>query len=238
MDHVRPTEVVLDKRLLEALLVARDKDGADVLVDAIVSYNLANTDAAGISLHVELVLMSGALERVLGCKGGSDKALAQAFTTALKPSTDLGRNTCDRIKAAAGRFPRAQTIREVWIRDLYALRGDLAHGKVAQKYPSIWTLHEHLLLASFAFPLVVKSLMVSTGACSLTESDEVAIDSFEPLLCVKELMTPLDEHGMQWPWNEVLWRVEDNLHTAKTVEMLGELMRAVNTGEDEVDAAK
>lgn len=68
-EHVRSSQVSLDRKLLEALLVARDREGAEMMVDGIISFNLANTDAPHITPHIELVLVSGAFECVLGCKG-------------------------------------------------------------------------------------------------------------------------------------------------------------------------
>lgn len=160
--------------------------------------------------------------------------LADKFEGNLEPSSDVPCATCTRLETARKKFKRG-TIREQWILDLYNLRNDLAHGKVAQRYPSIWTLHEHLLLASFAFPLVVKSRLAAIGVYSMTERDQCYIDSLEHLACIENLMEPLDKHRTRWPWVETLWRVKRDLDRARSLKVLEEINKARKAGVGETE---
>ena len=89
----------------------------------------------------------------------------------------------------------------MWIRDFYRLRGDLAHGKVESKYPAIWTLRDHLLHASYVFPLVLKCKLTEGNFYNLTEDDQFHIDIFESLVC-EEHFKPQDME-LEHPWDKV-----------------------------------
>src|SRR5918997_954773 len=58
----------LDRPLLEALVRARDSDQWERIYEALLSFNLANTDNAEMSEHIEVVLFTGAFERRLDCR--------------------------------------------------------------------------------------------------------------------------------------------------------------------------
>jgi hypothetical protein len=100
------------------------------------------------------------------------------------------------------------------VRDFFRLRGDHAHGKIAPQYRSLWTLREHLLLVSFAFPLVVKARLVLEGDYTWTDQDVATVDSFERLVCMKHFEVrdndeeEEDDDEASSPWPRVLNRAE------------------------------
>lgn len=204
-----PFKIEFDLGLLHALLGAQtlsDEQWSPIL-EAITLFNLANTDSDEIPEFIELVLVSGAFERVLEC-ASSEQALSESVTSLLPsgkamPLSELKRLGPDDIKS---RFRHSTSIRDVWIRDFFRLRGNLAHGRTTTaKYPSLWSLKDHLLFASFAFPLLLKCKLAKLAVYSLTERDQVHIDTFESLLCEDHCVPLEDEENPIRPlWNRIL----------------------------------
>lgn len=219
-EHVHvPWRVCIDESLLQALLRAQDLEVWDSLWEALVQFDLANTDSAEITEQVETVLLTSALERLLGCDHGKEDALAERFVSTLAPTNDLVPGTCARLSGpeVTSRFKKSTTIRDMWIRDFFRLRGDLAHGRIAAPYPAVWSLSDHLLLASFVFPLLLKAVLAREGLYALNEEDPFWIDAFEPL-AREEHFGPLDpEAPSDHPWNRVIGRQRQ--------EQMGDQMR-------------
>jgi hypothetical protein len=230
-EHVRPARVEIDVKLLEALAASRTHANADEFVDSMISFNLANTDASTVSLHVELVLASGAFERLLGCRNGKEDDLAKAFARAIRPRKDLPLDG-NRL-GTRKRFVKSTTVRDVWVRDLFVLRGDLAHGKVDPEYPAIWNVREHLLLASYLFPFVMKSRLASVGLYAITDSDQFSIDAFEHLARADDLFTRIDEDRDWFSWNEILSNVPDEERMRRAGEILARMMTELAESETE-----
>lgn len=198
-------KVKLDTPLLESLLEAKDgltPETWSCFFESILNFNFANTDSDGIQQEAEAVFIIGAFERLFDC-GGKESDLANRFLRVLRPRSDKSPNDLIRLSAQQieNGFRNSSTIRDIWIRDFYRLRGDLAHGKVESKYPATWTLRDHLLHASYVFPLVLKCKLAEEEYYNLTEDDQFHTDIFESLLC-EEHFKPQemqDEH----PWDKV-----------------------------------
>lgn len=99
----------------------------------------------------------------------------------------------------ADKMKELSEVREIWLRDLCNLRGNVAHGKIGEAYKPIWSIRNHLLLASYAFPLVLKSFLATKGVYTLTPEDQFDIDVFEQLAC-EEHFSDLPEDRSH-PWN-------------------------------------
>ena len=75
-----------------------------------------------------------------------------------------------------------------WIRDAFILRGSFAHGRKRSSGGwRGWTLDEHLLLASFAFQLILKVVLADRGLYQLTDADETALEALERLAATPDL---------------------------------------------------
>jgi hypothetical protein len=211
----RPMHVVdgrkpsLDTALLNALLARQaGADWADYR-EAIIWFNSANTDSPDTMKEMEHIFLVSAFERLLDLKGGRVDDLTHAFIDLIKPSESILLGNCARIARAPvlARFAAATPLREVWIRDFYQLRGKFAHGRIAHGYPTIWTVDEHLLFASVAFPLMVRAKLTSGGTYHMSENDFVLVDSFEKLLCAEHFAGPSIEGTTEphpTPWNKIL----------------------------------
>lgn len=206
-DHVYPNpSVSIDKLLLEALLRVREDKCWERFSESILWFNLASTDSSLIAEQMEVVMIVSAFERLLDCSKGSADDLAKRFISTLVPTEGYPRNQCQRLSdpKIAERFKDSTFVRDAWVRDFYKLRNDLAHGKIKPKYPAIWSLREHLLLASFVFPLLLKAVLAGEKAYTITPEDQDKIDIFERLAC-KDLFVSTGEtyRSDSWPWNQV-----------------------------------
>jgi hypothetical protein len=210
--HVNPINHI-DEPLLQSLLQARDSQEWERFYESILSFNLANTDNSEIAEEVELVLLSGALERLFDCRRGQEEDLATRFTSTLSPSEERSPTSCGRLSTPelTSRFKRSSSVRDMWVRDLFRLRGNLAHGKIESRYRPVWSLREHLLLGSFVFPLVLKLELTKSGLYEISEEDQGLIDLFEALAS-EDLFVPVsDPNGPNsYPWRRVFQRAAED----------------------------
>lgn len=195
----------IDFTFLEALLDENLPTSRPAWFEAILAFNAANTDSVYVSEQMEAVLTVGALERLLVPRGGKEDSLAAAFAARLQPARTLPVDDCHRLasnRAVFERFMRCGSVREAWIRDFFRARGDYAHGRTYQAYNAVWHRHEHLLLASYIAPRLLKLLLAEAGHYSLTDADQLDIDAFESLACGDLFDEDLDESD-PWPWRRI-----------------------------------
>jgi hypothetical protein len=154
------------------------------IADAIRLFVGANSDNSDVDLHTELVDTVSAFSRLFGV--WDEKDTVAGFINALPaPPRDEGDEPLG-AKVDADLVRRAleakKSIREAWLADAYRLRGKYGHGDVtAPGYPATWKAHEHLLLAAFIFPLLVKSVLASDGFYEFTADDHMANAMFDTL---------------------------------------------------------
>lgn len=220
------TPLAYDAAFLEALLDtdAQDEDGW--LRDGIELFNLANTDSPDVRPHTELVLCVAATQRLMGAEKRSDaRHLGSCFSELLATVAAPTRDLLDCKREPVARLTKPRNLREVWFDDFYASRGVVAHGRPAGKPRSIWTIMEHLLLASFIIPRLVKVRLAGEGRYLLTEHDHDELAAFDYLLCEADLTTPRDKDDVpEWPWREALYqaarvRHEAHFHAALAAEL-------------------
>ena len=170
-----------DCALLQGLLAARAQEEWVGLHQGIVLFNEANTDAPDMLPNTELVLTCAAMEQVLGIASKRDqRRFAAKFADAWRPSHDIPPSEWRRRLSGGSR--KEDRLRAFWASDLKRCRGNLAHGHSAARMPSLWTVRQHLLLASFAVPRLVKQVLSEMRLYDLTDEDERDINAFEPLL--------------------------------------------------------
>ena len=123
----------------------------------------------------------------------------------MKPRKIIPLVDCDRPdgRGLAERFPKAASVREAWIRDLFRLRGDFSHGRIQARYPSLWHQREHLLLGGFLFPLLLKLTLVSRGIYELNDSDREGIQAFEALCCADHFRETGGD-ASKFPWTKIV----------------------------------
>jgi hypothetical protein len=102
------------------------------------------------------------------------------------------------IQIRVASMSKLATLREIWLRDLCNLRGNVAHGKIGAQYSPIWSIRNHLLLASHVFPLLLKAFLAQKGSYTLTAGDQFEIDHFELRACEDHFAS-----SKHHPWNAV-----------------------------------
>jgi len=198
--NITSNEVEIDINLAQALLQIQRKS-PDIwfrFSDALFFFNRANTDSNQITEHQEIVMTISAFERFLDCRSGSEKELIEKFLEVFTTEDSLDVSQSKRI-SNSGYKGNAKTLKEIWLRDFFRMRGEYAHGKRLSKRPIIWLPHEHLLLGSYVFPLLFKILLSKYGFYKLAEDDIDDINLFEQLTDADIFKKPKDSKS--WEWN-------------------------------------
>ncbi len=208
------TECKIDVELANALLKLREekkkKNSKEWkrFLDVIFFYNLANTDNPSIIPQQEVVMLLWAFQRLLGCEHADWKELVKEFASKISfvgEGLPLGKS---KRPLEWYRKKKVLTIREVWIMDFYRLRGEFAHGKTEDEKPPseplAWTMDEHLLLASFIFPLLLKVVLNNHGFYALTECDRAYIRAFDELTHDPFGRVKTEDEPESWWWNKVI----------------------------------
>jgi hypothetical protein len=201
------TIVCIDHPLLEALFRVQGAGTWDPYWESMVYFNLANTDNMDMAEQVEVVLLNGAFERLLDCHRGKEDDVAERFAHTLTPTTDRAPHTCARLSGPGvpNSLTRSATIREMWMRDFFRLRRSHAHGKLVPTPQPVWPIRDHLLLASFVFPLLLKCRLAQEGFYQLSEKDQCELDVFEPLACQEHFASVSNPSDPQaHPWNRLI----------------------------------
>lgn len=211
-DHVAQGRTSIDIPLLKSLVDSWNDSSLSwwpQVFESILSYNVANTDNSAVPEHFEIISLVGAFQRLLDT-GADARKLRAEFNRLFAPSRNVDRDDClGRRLSGSSHNDRVlndsygSTVRDVWLQDLCNLRGNVAHGKIASPYQPIWSVRNHLLLASYAFPLLVKCFLASRGVYELSAEDRFDIDVFELQACEEHF----DEFpDYKYPWNEVRYR--------------------------------
>lgn len=158
-------EITFDEELLAALLSLPDTH--EYLYEAIVEFNLANTDSSDVPEHVEVVMCKSAFEWLLQIDSN-----AKSFSTALESRlSNLKLEQSNGPLAAEWKthWPKAMNLLNAWAKDFCAVRGTSAHG--AKKRDFVWANHQHLAFVAIFFPLLVKKVLADDGIMTMADVD-------------------------------------------------------------------
>lgn len=180
--HVPRQECKLDERLLVALSdhrAAADPDEWARWQNAITCFNLANTDDSTSMYQNEWVLLCSAFEHILDARSDYED-VAERFVNAICCQKTIMAMTAAR---KADRWQdRGRPLIQEWMREFYRIRGDYAHGRLATRQPSCWQPIEHIVLGCIAFPLLVRSLLVTAGRYAFSDEDLSQLAVFQQLV--------------------------------------------------------
>lgn len=188
--HCSPIrKVVVDANLITSLFGHR-RDHPDEWtrwLNAISSFNQANTDAENFRHQVEWVLLCSAFEHLLDAES---KAIdvATKFANLLVPSES--KLVRDATRRSARWREEGRPLRFEWMREFYRIRGDFAHGRLESRQDMVWSLGEHMVLATIAFPLLVKLLLQTAHEYTLTDEDLAQIAAFEAFADIPRFTYP------------------------------------------------
>lgn len=189
----------LDFPLLEALLGGRQATEWSEIEEAIILFNLANSDRPQTRLATELVWTVSALERFFQLEHGKETQFRRAVVSGWPASARVALKDFERKPNNTG--APEWTVLDYWAADLFRCRNRAAHGRLGPSTDAVWSPQEHLLLSSHVFPLMIKLWLVKRDLYSLTQNDEDKIEVFETLLAHEDLFTP---NGDGWPYHQIL----------------------------------
>lgn len=208
---------ILDVTLLKILVTARKKlkpEDWERCYESIWWFNKANTDSAQVTPQEEVVFSVSAFERLLDSRTGVLEDLVPPFLELVNPSESVSIDKCTKSLGRLRGKVKSSSIREAWLRDLVILRHNHAHGMKAPGYHPCWSIEEHLLLASYIFPLMVKRMLHRNLLYRPTSEDEVDINAFESLANADLFSPQTSPDGSErWPWHEIrdthMWKAKD-----------------------------
>ncbi|MEX0771383.1 MAG: hypothetical protein WD035_11645 [Balneolaceae bacterium] len=201
---------VPDITLLNSLIAAKDELRDRYwykIYNSILNFISGNTDNIKISPTQEIISLRSSFELLL-----SERNLQSDFSDVIVEFTELRLlEEFPEILERPGRLEITPEVPicEAWIREFIALRDHLAHGNSLSLIETRWSLHEHLLLASFINPVILKWFLQEHGQYTLNNRDIARFKAFEQLAGVQHFVDYLErenEEGFEYPWNTIFSR--------------------------------
>lgn len=186
--------VEIDRALADALWNARETPIGRRIITALSFFCLANTDSPTMELDAEVILMASAFDQVFETEKNNAHELAIKLGSLLNNygsvSVEKAMKTRKIWLGTHGVAPdeqRAWKVHQKWIEEFYHLRNEKVHGdKRRQDDEWGWSMDEHLVMASFIFPLVVKLLLAQETCYSLTHIDKRELDNVDMRLTARD----------------------------------------------------
>jgi hypothetical protein len=190
--------VQIDLLLLDAL--ERESGSSATLKGlrrALPFFAVATSDSEILTGSQEAIVMGPAFAHLLDAD--SQGELAKAFHERFER---FGSVTAATARSTRPHIPNVQTneeqwwIHRIWVRELYKARSKAIHKEGIEPYTWGWTVREHLVMAAFVFPLLVKVLLASEGHYTLTQTDIAHCHAVDPILASPRWEGPaVDEDG-------------------------------------------
>lgn len=182
---------MIDQRFLEALdlAVRAGTETTGRLRKAVSFVVLANSDDDVVDVPVEAILMASAFEQMLDVEYKRELVLefeklfspygsvsvAQAMGGA-RPDIRI-----DQDPARAASQPK-WFIHKKWVEELYDLRSATVHDGTHGGRAWGWSFGEHLVMAAYVFPLLIKLMLERDGMYALSEQDGIRCLTVDRLL--------------------------------------------------------
>jgi len=185
-----------DEPLLAALLALPETHKR--VYEAIVEFNLANTDSSDVPSHVEAVMCKSAFEWLLQID-----STAKSFVKALESrlaSINPAEIEGPLVSKWSSRWQHEARLLHAWAKDFCAVRGISAHGVVKSNF--VWSNSQHLAFIAILFPLLVKKVLADDGRLTLAVGDVERLRRIEAYLA----HDPFDfdwNSGRTHPWSEI-----------------------------------
>jgi hypothetical protein len=198
--HVHhPMGLGWDAMLLAMLL----KTTQEHWLDAIIEFNRANTDSPDVPIHVEMVMMKSAFERLLEIDQNVNsfvRALA-ARVGALQADVSVAGPLTTRWTDAR---PTAKRPLDAWAKEFCARRGSAAHGGKRKAAHYVWSEHAHLAFAAVLFPLLLRKVAADAGEYALTDTEVERLRRVDQYVVVDPFLPAyLPPKTTAHPWNRI-----------------------------------
>ena len=196
----------IDIPLLEALdkLFKHPDPLARRILQSVSLYNQANTDSEAMLPQLEIVFLAFTLEQLFANGYGAED-LACKVSTLLDNYGSIKVNESTRaediqLSEKREKAEKQWFLHRKWVQEFYQLRNDFVHGNDTDWRSWGWSIQEHLVMASFVFPLLVKILLSQKSIYSLTDNDVVNLEVIDLLLNEKEWaeIVGTDSEASRW----------------------------------------
>lgn len=178
-------EVKLDSLFLQALEKCHNENQTfNKILDISLSlFRLANTDNDNIPHWNEAFLLATAFESLLQPNKSEAKYLAEKFSELFSEFGQITvKEASEKRNIEFNNDNGNDWIHKRWIFELYSLRSMIAHGRPLDSRSWTWSLEEHLVMATYVFPLVVKLLLKKEKCYSISIDDEAIFITVDHLL--------------------------------------------------------
>jgi hypothetical protein len=208
----------INLRLAKALQKAR-RSGSPVWEQVAASlefFLLGHAEAPELGWDTCVMISAMAFEQLLEPKGQGALALAEAFAKLWGPHAGKTMAQAQRVETD----PKWQAIQEPWpihqkwMKELFEARNSRAHRGAVSDFSVNWPDWQHIVIAAFVYPLVVKLRLAGAGFYALSDEERGACEALDHLL---------DSHwGTGWrrspEWPEILRDHEQARTWAKLAE--------------------
>ncbi len=219
--HVKPP--AFDDNFLTSLgYVLHENDPLSKrMVQSIRQFNEACSDSYMISFEREVVLFASAFEQLFGCENCYQ--ITQKLGELLKDYNSVMVENSSRYEdiILTRDYEDAEKkwcLYRKWIQEMYQLRSCYVHGLDTSERSWGWNDLEHTLMASFAFPLIVKLLLAQESKYVLTETDEVHLGAIDKLLDAQGWFEPKDPSKFNSNWRDTISDSDNDYKLERTVE--------------------
>jgi len=194
----------IDENLLLALEKVKSPQMRRIK-QSIMLFNQANTDSDSIMTDREIVLLASAYEQLFDdCFGADDLACKVSTLMDGYGSRKVGES--DRKKLIKIKKPEEKEwhLNRKWMQELYHLRNTYTHGNDPSERTWGWSVLEHLVMATFFFPRIVKMLLAQQSLYVLSKEDKKELYCIDNLLELKEWAKKSKENNNTSNWENVL----------------------------------
>ncbi len=216
----------IDVGLLEALdkASAQGSETIQRLRSAASFVELANTDDELVNWKAEAILMACAFEQMLDADG-SKRELVTEFAPLFAPFGALSVDDTLKVRPDIWLDPqyaqaqRGWWVHKKWIEELYNLRSKSAHKGTHAGRNWAWLPREHLVMAAFVFPLLIKLMLAREGFYELSDEDRAHGGAVDRILA----STGWHEPGENRPnpdnkWNKAIRDAAEPIRLQRIIE--------------------
>jgi hypothetical protein len=188
-----------DEKLLTILLSNRN----EIWSDAICEFNRANTDSPDVPIHVEMIMVKSAFERLFEIDQ-SWQAFEQALLVKVGEAATRREVPTPLTEKWSEVWPRATRPIAAWAREFCARRGAAAHGVDRAGKRFVWSEAAHLAFAAILFPLILRKGAADEGNYALTAADAERLRRVDEYVTCDPFSSLYDRVGGEpHPWNLV-----------------------------------
>jgi hypothetical protein len=222
----RPSQVegtkcdVVNIRLAKALSKARRAKSPvwDPIASSLEFFLLGNAEDPELDWESCIMLSAMAFERLLEPGQANAQSVAEALANLWVPYANRTLAQAKRVKADHrpdyARVQQAWPLHRKWMKELYEARSSRAHRGPRSDFSRNWKNWQHMVIAAFVYPLVVKLKLANVDLYQLSAREKGACDALDRLL---------DSHwGKGWgkdpEWSSILSMAEAEREWLRIIE--------------------